>query len=75
MSAAIIPTATKMGSTEAIKLEIRLNLQFYYCKISLLQNFMDHTGCLAFEQVHVHDVYDQIAEHFSATRYKVERQF
>ncbi|KGG51504.1 hypothetical protein DI09_33p210 [Mitosporidium daphniae] len=31
---------------------------------------MDHTGCLAFEQVHVHDVYDQIAEHFSATRYK-----
>ena len=32
---------------------------------------MDVTKCLAFEKTHVHDVYDQIAEHFSATRYKV----
>ena len=30
---------------------------------------------LEYEQSHVHEVYDNIAEHFSATRYKVRAYF
>ena len=39
--------------------------------MSTLASSMSDSESAAYERQHVHEVYDQIAPHFSSTRYKV----
>ena len=40
-------------------------------RMSTLTPSMSDLECATYERQHVHEVYDQIAPHFSSTRYKV----